>query len=91
MRRIRSVNMAAVQREEREKACPSNFISKSMKWESAVRVCKRGQNIVSPESATYKDAKVSTLSGSKDVLQFRNAELEIPVIGGREKTDSKWG
>lgn len=56
-----------------------------------MRVCKRGENIVSPESATYKDAKVSTLSGSKDVLQFRNAELEIPVIGGREKTDSKWG
>lgn len=47
--------------------------------------------MISPESATYNDAEVSTLSGSKAVLQFRNAELEIPVIGGREETDSKWG
>lgn len=56
-----------------------------------MRDCKRGENIISPEAATYKDAEVSTLSGSKDALQFKNAELEIPVIGGREKTDSKWG
>lgn len=56
-----------------------------------MRVCKRGETFLSPESATYKDAEVSTLSGSKDVLQFGNAEVEIPVIGGRERTDSKWG
>lgn len=52
-----------------------------------MRVCKREENVISPESAAYKDAGVSTLSGSKDVLQFRNAGLEIPVIGGRERED----